>query len=81
MLSTNVKEYFKNSVIKSDRLDWFDGKKDGKYLIPMFHGTSNSNMYFFDARRIGTNGTVRGYGFYLTDSLSYLKYKIILFIK
>ena len=71
LLPDSVKAFFKDSVIKSDRLSWFDGKRDGKYLIPMFHGTPDGNMYFFDSNRIGTNGVQRGYGFYLTDNLAY----------
>jgi len=73
VITPEVKEYFKDSVIKSNRLDWFDGVKDGKYLIPMYHGTPNSYMYFFDSKRIGEHGTQRGHGFYLTDCLELAK--------
>lgn len=69
-LPKQVKDYFKDSVVKSNSVDWFDGKKDSKYLIPMFHGTPNKGMFFFDSSRIGTNGTVRGFGFYLTNDYS-----------
>lgn len=62
-LSKQAKEYFKNSKLKT---------KDG-LLIPMFHGTPNSQMYFFDSERIGENAIVRGSGFYLTTNLAYAK--------
>lgn len=73
-LSPKVQEYFKDSVVRAnDNIYIITGKKDSKYLIPMFHGTPNSDMYFFDSKRIGTNGTVRGNGFYLTSNYSYAK--------
>lgn len=70
-LPNQVKEFFKDSIVKSNSLDWFDGVKDGKYLIPMFHGTPNFYMNFFDSSRIGENGTARGFGMYLTDNINY----------
>lgn len=60
-MSEQQKEFFKDSIVKN---------KDG-LLIPMFHGTTNSDMYFFDGKKIGKNGTIRGHGFYLTNNLSY----------
>lgn len=57
-LTNGQKTYFKNSKVKD---------KNGN-LILMFHGTPNADMEYFDSKRIGTTGTVRGSGFYLIDN-------------
>ena len=72
-ITPEVRKYFKDSVIKSNKTYWFDGIKDGKYLIPMYHGTPSVDMYFFDSKRIGEHGATRGHGFYLTSSLELAK--------
>ena len=71
-LSDNVRKFFKDSVVKSNEpVGWFTGNKNDKYIIPMYHGTPASDMYFFDEWKVGTNGTQRGVGFYLTDNYEY----------
>lgn len=74
-INPSVKEFFKNSVVKDDLTGSLKDrwKKDGKYLVPMYHGTPNSDMYFFDSKRMGQNGTSRGHGFYLIDNIEYAR--------
>lgn len=62
-MSQQSKEFFKNSKMK-DTIR-------AKGLIPMFHGTPNNDMFYFDSSRIGSNGVQRGSGFYFTSSLDY----------
>lgn len=69
-MSPEAKEYFKDSVLRTGRFGntiWTYGEEG--LLVPMFHGTPNADMFSFDPKRIGSNGTVRGYGFYLTNRL------------
>lgn len=71
-MSKEAKEYFKDTKLRTS-VDPFTKNDGTNYLIPMFHGTPNSDMYFFDSERIGENGTLRGHGFYLTDVYNYAK--------
>lgn len=66
-LSEKQKEFFKNSVLRSGRI--LENGIEKGLLIPFFHGTPSKFMNYFDSKKIGTNGVVRGHGFYLTDSL------------
>lgn len=77
-LTPQFKEKFKDSKIRFVDYkefgvsDGFSGEKIG-LLVPMFHGTPNQSLYWFDSKRIGENGTDRGAGFNLTDNFDYAK--------
>lgn len=77
-LSPAFKERYKDSKVRYGKIsantisNGGDSRLNG-LLVPMFHGTPNPNMNFFDSKRIGTNGTMRGAGFYLTDDFSYAR--------
>lgn len=70
-MSDQAKAYFKDTVLRRGN-DVNKQSLEGD-IIPMFHGTPDSDMYFFDSERIGENGAQRGYGFYLTSSLDFAK--------
>lgn len=70
-MSKEVFERNKNTVLKTSFKNGYSQVvPDGKFIIPMFHGTPDSNMYFFDQDKIGRNGIVRGAGYYLIDTIS-----------
>ena len=58
-LTTQQQEYFKDSKVRDD---------EGR-LIELYHGTPN-DFTKFNYDKLGTNGTLLGKGFYLTDDIN-----------
>lgn len=71
-MSSEAKDFFKDTQLRTSK-NPLNFNKQNDYIIPMFHGTPNNNMYFFDGERVGTKGTQRGHGFYLTSNYDYAK--------
>lgn len=62
-------DFFKDSKMNK-KFDTLMPTKNDEFVV-MFHGTPSNYFNVFDSKRIGTNGTQMGSGFYFTAALEY----------